>query len=196
MRNWAQHRTFDEMRSFLLMCVLLLSIAARAQRPIADPANCAPANHANSVATSSSFELPRSIGDAYRGGDSACAIGGEAASSVRSGVQGEVHNNHRVLDKKFVLFQSLNTLAMVADIESTAHALDGKSVVELNPLFGQHPTRARMYGFGIPVDAFTFFLSYRTKKVAPRRRLWELAPAMTIAIHTAAATNNIVASHP
>jgi hypothetical protein len=197
MRNWAQHRRFKGIRGFQLVCVLLLSIAARAQTPVTNSTNNSPANHVPSAAASSLFESPRAIGDCGSASDATCAIKREASPIATFSAQAEVNNSRRVLDRKFILFHSLNTLAMVADIESTAHALAGKSgAVELNPLFGQHPTRARMYGIGVPVNALTFFLSHRAKKVAPSRRLWELAPAMTMAIHAGAVTNNIMAAHP
>lgn len=189
------------MRSLRLVCVLLLSITARAQTPVTDPANNMPANDVPATpvfsVAASSFELPRSIGDCDSVRDTAAAVKGEAGSGVSFATPAETNKSRRVLDRKFILLQSLSTLAMVADIESTAHALEGKSgAAELNPLFGRHPTRARMYGIGVPVNALTLFLSYRAKKIAPTRRLWELAPALTTAIHAGAATNNILASHP
>ncbi len=198
MRNWAPHRRFEGKRGLQLVWVLLLSIAARAQTPITDSTNNSPANHVPSAASSSLFESPRAIGDCGCASDAAaCAIQQETGPNASFSAPAEVDNGHRVLDRKFIVFHSLNTLAMVADIESTAHALAGKSgAVELNPLFGPHPTRARMYGIGVPVNAFTLFLSHRAKKIAPRRRLWELAPAMTMAIHAGAVTNNLVAAHP
>lgn len=189
------------MRGLRLACVLLLSLAARAQTAVTDPANKLPANDVPatpvSSAAPSSFELPRATGDCDSLRDAACSIKAEAGSGVSFATPAETNKNRRVLDRKFIFLQSLSTLAMVADIESTAHALEGKSgAAELNPLFGQHPTRARMYGIGAPVNALTLFLSYRAKKIAPTRRLWELAPALTMAIHAGAAANNILASHP
>jgi hypothetical protein len=102
----------------------------------------------------------------------------------------------RTLDTKFIVLQTLSTLALFADIETTTHALAAQPrAIELNPLFGQHPSPARVYGTAIPLHAFAFYLSYRAKKLAPRRNVWKFAPQLSIAVHTAAAINNLIVAH-
>jgi hypothetical protein len=100
------------------------------------------------------------------------------------------------LDTKFIVLQTLSTIALFADIETTTHALAAQPrAIELNPLFGQHPTPARVYGTAIPLHAFAFYLSYRAKKLAPRRNVWTFAPTLLIAVHIAAAINNLIVAH-
>lgn len=99
----------------------------------------------------------------------------------------------RTIDRKFILLQTFSTLALVSDLESTAHVVAGRQpqASEVDPLFGKHPTRARLYGIGVPLDAFVIYMSYHAKKVAPKRKLWEIGPALSIAIHSAATINNL-----
>jgi hypothetical protein len=87
-------------------------------------------------------------------------------------------------------------VALVADLETTVHALAGRpKTSELNGLFGAHPTRVRLYGIAVPLDAVSFYLSYRSKKTEPTRGVWKLAPGLSIAVHTAAAINNLIVAH-
>jgi len=100
------------------------------------------------------------------------------------------------LDTKFILLQALSTVALFADIQTTTHALAAQpKAIELNPLFGKHPTPARVYGTAVPLHAFAFYQSYRAKKLAPRRNVWKFAPKLSIAVHTAAAINNLIVAH-
>ncbi len=102
----------------------------------------------------------------------------------------------RTLDRKFILLHSLSTGTLFADLETTVHALAGQAkATELNGLFGAHPTRARLYGIALPLDAVSFYLSYRSKKAEPRRNVWKVPPALSIAVHTAAAINNLIVAH-
>ena len=46
-------------------------------------------------------------------------------------------NGLRTLDRKFILLHSLSTVALLADLETTARAVAAQpSATELNPLFG------------------------------------------------------------
>jgi hypothetical protein len=102
----------------------------------------------------------------------------------------------RTLDGRFILLHTLSTGALFADLETTARALAGQTkATELNGLFGGHPTRARLYGIAVPLDAVSFYLSYRSKKIEPRRNMWKVAPGLSIAVHTAAAINNLIVAH-
>jgi hypothetical protein len=105
-------------------------------------------------------------------------------------------NSGHVLDRKFILLHSLSTVALLADLETTARAIAAQpKASELNPLFGEHPTRARLYGIAVPLNALSFYLSYRAKKNEPKRRLWIIGPGASIAVHSAAAINNLSAAH-
>jgi hypothetical protein len=100
------------------------------------------------------------------------------------------------LDSKFVLLNTLSAVAVLADIETTARVLEKQpKAFELNPLFGKHPTRARLYGIAVPLNAFSFYLSYQAKRIAPRRSVWAAGPKVSIVVHTAAAINNLIVGH-
>lgn len=97
------------------------------------------------------------------------------------------------MDRQFILLNALSTAALVADVETTIHAVGGETQAnELNPLFGAHPTRARLYGITLPLNALSFYLSYHAKKTMPKRRIWEIGPGLSIAAHSAAAINNLI----
>jgi hypothetical protein len=94
------------------------------------------------------------------------------------------------LDRNFILFHTISTMALFADIWTTERAQP--KAIELNPLFGRHPTPARVYSIAVPLHIFFVYRSYRAKKLAPRRSVWKLTPRLSIAVHTAAAINNLV----
>ena len=100
------------------------------------------------------------------------------------------------LDRNFILLHAVSAAALVADLETTIRGVQGQANgAELNPLFGAHPTRARLYGIAVPLNVFSFYVSYRYKKMEPGGKLWKLGPGISIAVHTAAAINNLVATH-
>src|ERR1035437_7924463 len=111
-------------------------------------------------------------------------------------VEQDFNRTGRTLDRKFILLHALSAVALVADLETTAYSFRGQAkVTELNPLFGAHPTRARLYGIAVPLNVLSFYVSYRYKKNQPGRSLWKLVPGLSIAAHTAATINNLIATH-
>lgn len=52
----------------------------------------------------------------------------------------------------------------VSDIEVTAHALQNPNCSEHSPLFGSHPSRAKMYGISVPATAAYGVVGYLLKK--------------------------------
>lgn len=50
------------------------------------------------------------------------------------------------------------------DFESTESCLKRKTCQEANPLLGKNPSRARMYGIGMPLDALLFYVSVKRKQ--------------------------------
>jgi len=111
-------------------------------------------------------------------------------------VEPNANNRGHILDRKFILLHSLSTVALLADLETTARAIAAQPrAPELDPLFGEHPTRARLYGIAVPLNALSFYLSYHAKKTEPKRRFWIIGPGVSIAVHSAAAINNLIATH-
>jgi hypothetical protein len=103
------------------------------------------------------------------------------------------NNKWHTLDRKFILFSVFSTAATIADVETTARGIESNpNATELDPLFGKHPTRARLYGISIPTNSFLIYWSYHFKKIAPRRNAWEGVLKVPIVVHTLAAVNNVV----
>ena len=101
------------------------------------------------------------------------------------------------LDRKFFLLNAFSTVALLADLETTARGLAAQpKAVELNPLLGKHPSTARLYGTGLSINALLIYQSYHFKKLGPRRKVWTIAPKISIVVHTAAAINNLIATRP
>ncbi len=112
-------------------------------------------------------------------------------------VEQPTNSSLRTIDRQFILLNALSTGALVADVETTIHAVGEETKAsELNPLFGVHPTRARLYGITLPLNALSFYLSYHAKKTMPKRRIWEIGPGLSIAAHTTAAINNLIVAGP
>ena len=70
----------------------------------------------------------------------------------------------KTADRKFWTVTGLAAASTVSDVEVTAHALQNPNCTEHNPLFGSHPSRARMYGVSIPATAGYALLGYWLKK--------------------------------
>src|SRR5271166_4025314 len=52
----------------------------------------------------------------------------------------------------------------VADFESTQSCIRRRTCQESNPLLGKHPSRARMYAIGMPLDALLFYVAVKRKQ--------------------------------
>ena len=70
----------------------------------------------------------------------------------------------KVLDKKFWLATLVIVGTTLLDVESTAHCVGNHTCAEGNPIYGKHPTRARMYAIKAPLAGFTIWATWSTKK--------------------------------
>ena len=101
----------------------------------------------------------------------------------------------RVADKKFWFLAALEVGATVADFETTQWAQrvrpDGG---EVNPLYGRHPGRARMYSIGMSLDAVQILMQYRSKKKARESgkvgKAWIVGALLNTGVHTFLAVHN------
>ena len=177
-----------------LASVLVLSMSAASQT--AAPAEKVGPEGNQAVAMQAAVadlpEAPSASGSSSSRSDDAAKIGGErfVVSSPADGRNSV--ENPRTVDGKFILLQAVSAVALVADVETTVRDLQGSNSIEINPLFGQHPTRARLYSINVPLDLLSFYVSYRYKKRDPNSKAWKVGPALFIAVHTAAAINNLV----
>ncbi len=218
-RNQAQrHR--DRLRECLLRLALvgmsLLSIMASAQtamqvgivpRDFSPPLLCAQESHvpielneaAACVTATTSSDLPEAP-SASPGGpnraDGTLDVRGTRFMPPTLSVEPDTNRSGHTVDRNFILLHTFSALALVADLETTAHGLGGQAQgTELNPVFGAHPSRARLYSIAVPLDVLSLYVSYRYKRAEPGRSLWKLAPGVSIAAHTAAVVNNLIAAH-
>lgn len=183
-----------------LASVLLLSTGAASQTAKqvgnAQPELNQGVASAAGVASSDLPEAPSAIGGSPAHTDVEPAPSGTRLVSTTPALEQNSDGSRHTFDRQFILLHTLSTVALVADLETTAYDLGGQSkFAELNPLFGQHPTRARLYGIAVPLNALSFYVSYRYKKSAPGRSLWKLGPGLLIAVHTAATVNNLLVAH-
>src|SRR5271168_2962515 len=160
--------------------VLLLSVIAVAQTalpvgtarpdsvPASIPASSCP-SQSSTVASSSLPDAPSALCGSPNKSDGMSSTSGMLLAPPAMAMEPNANNGGRVLDRKFILLHSLSTVALLADLETTAHAIAAQpKATELNPLFGEHPTRARLYGIAVPLNALSFYLSYRAKKNEPK----------------------------
>ena len=179
-----------------LSSVLLFSIGAASQtatqvdHPL--PEVDQKADSATATPSSELPEAPSAIGGSRKSTDGAPVVSGTRFVATTPVEERNRNGNLRTVDSKFILLNALSTLALVADLETTAHDLEGAKSAELNPLFGQHPSRARLYGVSVPLNVISFYVSYHYKKSQPSRSLWKFGPALSIAVHTAATINNLI----
>jgi len=101
-------------------------------------------------------------------------------------------NRWHTVDGKFVLLSALTIIASLADIETTAHAIEtNPSAKAANPLFGTRPSRPRLYGTSIPIDFALIALSYHLKRIAPRRETWKNDLKLSSVLELFAAFHNV-----
>ncbi len=72
-------------------------------------------------------------------------------------VERNTNKHWHTVDSEFILFHTLSTLAFFADLEMTARSLAQQSkAIELNPLFGERLTLARLHGASLPLKRLLF----------------------------------------
>lgn len=101
----------------------------------------------------------------------------------------------KVADKKFWILGGLQVGATIADFETTQWAQgvrpDGG---ELNPLYGMHPGRTRMYSIGMSLTALQIAMQYRAKAKAHEagklKKGWIVGALINAGVHTFLAVHN------
>jgi hypothetical protein len=83
----------------------------------------------------------------------------------------------RIVDWKFGILAALALGSTIADAEVTLHC--PQPCREVNPLYGAHPTRARLYGTNAPFLVGEIMLSRLVRKRSPERRLW-MIPSLSL----------------
>jgi hypothetical protein len=101
----------------------------------------------------------------------------------------------KIASKKFWIFAGLQIGATIADFETTQWALrSNPQAREINPLFGQRPSRLKMYGIGMPITVFQIALQHHAKGIADRtgkaRGAWIVGASINTGLHTFLAVHN------
>jgi hypothetical protein len=89
----------------------------------------------------------------------------------------------RTVDSKYLFLFGLAAALTVTDIELTQRCLQAGSCHEANILYGNNPTRARMYAFNLPVLGSQAVLSAWLKRRHPERNLWMTPPIADSVAH-------------
>lgn len=107
----------------------------------------------------------------------------------------ESYKPPRTIDRQFIVLNTLQVLAAIADAETTLNCVRSPHCSEVNPILGSHPTRGGMYALAVPLTALSVYLSYHYKHKSPTRDWWKAYPLTLSAVHSFGAVNNLVVSH-
>ncbi len=107
----------------------------------------------------------------------------------------ESYDNPRTINREFIILNTIQVLAAIADAETTLTCTTSSHCREVNPLLGGHPTRGKMYALAVPVTALSVYLSYHYKRKSPTKGWWRIYPLALSAIHGFGAANNLVVAN-
>lgn len=97
---------------------------------------------------------------------------------------------------EFGLLAMAAAVATVMDVESTVRAQRDPEAVEVNSwIYGERPSRARMYGVNLPLAAGFAYLAYNLKRSSSpssHSSAWRAPLLLLSAGHAAAALANLV----
>jgi hypothetical protein len=83
----------------------------------------------------------------------------------------------RVFDRKFLVLAGIATAATMLDAATTSHCMSTYGdCQEGNPLFGSHPSTAKLYGVSFSVLGGQLLASAWIRHKAPNGKLWMMPP--------------------
>jgi hypothetical protein len=102
--------------------------------------------------------------------------------NIRPVTSTEQRDPHR---RAFLLLSTAAVISTIADAELTAHCVaTNPDCREVNPLYGSHPTRARLYLTSAPFTVAQIWFSNRLRKKYPEKKLWMLPTISVTAVHS------------
>jgi hypothetical protein len=102
----------------------------------------------------------------------------------------------RVFDRKFLLLTGVAAAATSLDIVTTSRCVSTYSNCrEANPLYGPHPSSARLYGISFSILAGQVLSSALLRREMPHRKLWIIPVIAATATHGIAAALNVRTTH-
>lgn len=94
--------------------------------------------------------------------------------------------------KKFWALTAFSAAMTVADIELTQNCLATvRGCYETDPIYGTHPSRARMYAINVPVNAAVSYLSYKTMRGKRLSKMWAWPQLALTGTHFGGVVTNI-----
>jgi hypothetical protein len=106
------------------------------------------------------------------------------------------HSHDRVVNHahptEFSMLAKINIAAWAADMTTTQIGLQ-HGFGELNPIFGHHPSSARLWVTTIPLEGLFLYACHRDSQEHPRAKFWKVAARISIGLHAAATVNNLMA---
>jgi hypothetical protein len=102
----------------------------------------------------------------------------------------------RVFDRKFLLLTGVAAAATSLDIVTTSRCVSTYSnCQEANPLYGPHPSSARLYGVSFSILAGQVLSSAWLRREMPHKKLWIIPVIAATATHGIAAALNARTTH-
>ena len=94
--------------------------------------------------------------------------------------------------KKFWALTAFSAAMTVADIELTQNCLATvRGCYETDPLYGTHPSRARMYAINVPINAAVTYISYKAFTGKKLSRFWTWPQLALAGTHLGGVVTNI-----
>ena len=94
--------------------------------------------------------------------------------------------------RKFWALTAFSAAMTVADIELTQNCLATvRGCYETDPLYGTHPSRARMYAINVPINAVVTYVSYKALTGKRLSKLWTWPQLALTATHFGGVVTNI-----
>ncbi len=85
-----------------------------------------------------------------------------------------------------------STTAWAADAATTEVGLATTRASEVNPIFGSHPSPARLWGTAIPLQGIFLWACHQEAREHPQGRFWRIAMKVNIGLHTFGAASNLL----
>jgi hypothetical protein len=92
----------------------------------------------------------------------------------------------------FAILATISVAATIADVELTSNCLKtSANCREANPILGSNPSRARLYGFNVPITAGEILLSGVLRRRSPERKFWRVPLISVTGTHAAGIASNM-----
>lgn len=117
--------------------------------------------------------------------------------AIPASAQTHHHFFHRIWDKHFWIATIVQTAAMAADVETTVAASHRAGLTEGNPLVGNKPNRAELYGVAGGLEIGVLWCEHSLKKMSEdgsrsNATFYHSLVVIQTGVHVGAAIHNII----